>query len=157
MSGHSCYECLHCTCQHSFNDILIFFQEIDHMILRMQEQGYNTVTRMAGRAFTYVSDFVMQTAIRVSLRDESFFTLKSIRDVVRWISHNFPARYLFFSRIATRGIRTCSISSPLEVKFTLFTAALTFNLILRKERKSIQRIWPYPKHNLKCPYYFGIT
>ncbi len=41
------------------------------MILRMQEQGYNTVTRMAGRAFTYVSDFVMQTAIRVSPRDES--------------------------------------------------------------------------------------
>ncbi len=38
------------------------------MILRMQEQGYNTVTRMAGRAFNYVSDFVMQTAIRVSAR-----------------------------------------------------------------------------------------
>ena len=65
------------------------------MILRMQEQGYNTVTRMAGRAFTYVSDFVMQTAIRVSLRDESYFTLKSIRDVVRWISHYFPVRDLF--------------------------------------------------------------
>jgi hypothetical protein len=36
------------------------------MILRLQEQGYNTVTRLAGRAFRAVSDFVMQTAIRVS-------------------------------------------------------------------------------------------
>lgn len=35
------------------------------MMLKLQEQGYNTVTKLAVRAFNYVSDFVMQTAIRV--------------------------------------------------------------------------------------------
>ena len=41
-------------------------QEIDRMILRLQEQGYNTVTKLAVKAFNYASNMVMQTAIRVS-------------------------------------------------------------------------------------------
>ena len=45
------------------------------MILRLQEQGYNTVTRLAGRAFRSVSDFVMQTAIRVGFRTCLYFQL----------------------------------------------------------------------------------
>ena len=36
------------------------------MILRMQEQGYNTVTKLAVKGFNYASNMVMQTAIRVS-------------------------------------------------------------------------------------------
>merc|ERR1712213_103813 len=39
-------------------------EEIDHMILRLQEQGYNTVTKLAVKAFNYASNMVMQTAIR---------------------------------------------------------------------------------------------
>merc|ERR1719323_1339119 len=38
--------------------------EIDRMIQRLQEQGYNTVTKLAVQAFNYVSNVVMQTAIR---------------------------------------------------------------------------------------------
>merc|ERR1719412_278833 len=38
--------------------------EIDHMMLRLQEQGYRSLTQFGGRAFTYLSNFVMQTAIR---------------------------------------------------------------------------------------------
>ncbi len=41
-------------------------QEIDRMILRLQEQGYNTVTKLAVKAFNYASNMIMQTAIRVS-------------------------------------------------------------------------------------------
>ena len=41
------------------------FQEIDHMMLRVQEQGYKSLAQFGGRAFTYVSNFVMQTAIKV--------------------------------------------------------------------------------------------
>ena len=40
--------------------------EIDQMILKLQEQGYNTVTKLAVKAFNNVSNIVMQTAIRVS-------------------------------------------------------------------------------------------
>ena len=36
------------------------------MILKLQEQGYNTVTKLAVKAFNNVSNIVMQTAIRVS-------------------------------------------------------------------------------------------
>merc|ERR1712210_383177 len=39
-------------------------EEIDRMILRMQEQGYNTVTKLAVKGFNYASNMVMQTAIR---------------------------------------------------------------------------------------------
>jgi len=39
-------------------------EEIDRMILRLQEQGYNTVTKLAVKAFNYASNMVMQTAIR---------------------------------------------------------------------------------------------
>ena len=42
-------------------------EEIDQLILKLQEQGYNTVTKLAVKAFNYVSNVVMQTAIRVSL------------------------------------------------------------------------------------------
>ena len=42
-------------------------EEIDQFILKLQEQGYNTVTKLAIQAFNYVSNVVMQTAIRVSL------------------------------------------------------------------------------------------
>lgn len=45
----------------------VFLQEIDLMILKLQEQGYNTVTKLAVRGFNYVSNLVMQTAIRVSV------------------------------------------------------------------------------------------
>jgi len=38
--------------------------EIDRMIEKLQEQGYNTVTKLAVKAFNYVSNIVMQTAIR---------------------------------------------------------------------------------------------
>ena len=37
------------------------------MMLRLQEQGYRSLTQFGGRAFTYLSNFVMQTAIRVSI------------------------------------------------------------------------------------------
>ena len=40
--------------------------EIDRMICRLQEQGYNTVTKLAVKGFNYISNMVMQTAIRVS-------------------------------------------------------------------------------------------
>ena len=43
------------------------FQEIDHMMLRCQEQGYKSLAQFGGRAFTYVSNFVMQTAIKVRI------------------------------------------------------------------------------------------
>ena len=36
------------------------------MMLRFQEQGYHTLAQFGGRAFNYVSNFVMQTAIKVS-------------------------------------------------------------------------------------------
>merc|ERR1712025_430453 len=39
-------------------------EEIDQLILKLQEQGYNTVTKLAVKAFNYVSNVVMQTAIR---------------------------------------------------------------------------------------------
>jgi len=39
-------------------------EEIDQMILKLQEQGYNTVTKLAVKAFNNVSNIVMQTAIR---------------------------------------------------------------------------------------------
>ena len=35
------------------------------MMLRVQEQGYKSLAQFGGRAFTYVSNFVMQTAIKV--------------------------------------------------------------------------------------------
>ena len=35
-------------------------------VLKLQEQGYNTVTKLAVKAFNNVSNIVMQTAIRVS-------------------------------------------------------------------------------------------
>ena len=38
------------------------------MMLRLQEQGYHTLTQFGGRAFTYISNFVMQTAIKVGKR-----------------------------------------------------------------------------------------
>merc|ERR1712029_387635 len=38
--------------------------EIDRMICRLQEQGYNTVTKLAVKGFNYISNMVMQTAIR---------------------------------------------------------------------------------------------
>ena len=43
------------------------------MILRMQEQGYNTVTKLAVKGFNYASNMVMQTAIRVSWIKYLFF------------------------------------------------------------------------------------
>ena len=46
------------------------------MILRLQEQGYNTVTKLAVKAFNYASNMIMQTAIRVSER-LSIFMKKS--------------------------------------------------------------------------------
>ena len=52
--------------------ILIYhFQEIDHMMLRCQEQGYKSLAQFGGRAFTYVSNFVMQTAIKVRTKIKS--------------------------------------------------------------------------------------
>jgi hypothetical protein len=50
-------------------------EEIDHMILRLQEQGYNTVTKLAINGFNYVSNMVMQTAIRV--RKKFIFSKKN--------------------------------------------------------------------------------
>lgn len=51
------------------HSLVSVFQEIDRMILKLQEQGYNTVTKLAVRAFHYTSDLIMQTAIRVSHSD----------------------------------------------------------------------------------------
>ena len=48
--------------------LIIHFQEIDHMMLRCQEQGYKSLAQFGGRAFTYVSNFVMQTAIKVRIK-----------------------------------------------------------------------------------------
>ena len=39
--------------------------EIDRWIAKLQEQGYNTAVRLGSRAFQYVTNLVMQTAIRV--------------------------------------------------------------------------------------------
>jgi hypothetical protein len=36
------------------------------MITRLQEQGYNTALRLGSRAFQYVTNVVMQTAIKVN-------------------------------------------------------------------------------------------
>lgn len=40
--------------------------EIDRMIGKLQEQGYNTAIRFGSQAFQYVTNLVMTTAIRVS-------------------------------------------------------------------------------------------
>ena len=48
-------------------NLIVREDEIDRMIQRLQEQGYNTVTKLAVRAFNYVSNMVMQTAIRVRI------------------------------------------------------------------------------------------
>ena len=37
------------------------------MIVRMQEQGYNTALRFGSRALQYVTNLVMQTAIKVRI------------------------------------------------------------------------------------------
>jgi hypothetical protein len=47
-------------------------EEIDHMILRLQEQGYNTVTKLAVKGFNYASNMVMQTAIRAPVLMNEF-------------------------------------------------------------------------------------
>ena len=47
-------------------------EEIDQFILKLQEQGYNTVTKLAIQAFNYVSNVVMQTAIRVSHPNDKY-------------------------------------------------------------------------------------
>ena len=49
------------------------------MMLRLQEQGYHTLAQFGGRAFTYISNFVMQTAIRVST------TKMGIGDIVFYV------------------------------------------------------------------------
>lgn len=43
----------------------VCLQEIDSMINRLQEQGYNSAVRFGSRAFQYVTNLVMQTAIKV--------------------------------------------------------------------------------------------
>merc|ERR1712212_802099 len=47
-------------------------EEIDRMILRLQEQGYNTVTKLAVKAFNYASNMIMQTAIRAPVLMNEF-------------------------------------------------------------------------------------
>ena len=63
-------------CLHYFIFITVREDEIDRMICRLQEQGYNTVTKLAVKGFNYISNMVMQTAIRVSL--EHLFWLLDI-------------------------------------------------------------------------------
>ena len=54
-------------------------EEIDQFILKLQEQGYNTVTKLAIQAFNYVSNVVMQTAIRVSHPNDKYvLTFKTV-------------------------------------------------------------------------------
>lgn len=45
-------------------NLIVREDEIDRMICRLQEQGYNTVTKLAVKGFNYISNMVMQTAIR---------------------------------------------------------------------------------------------
>ncbi len=40
-------------------------EEIDRMIARLSEQGYNSAIRLGSRAFQYMTNLVMQTAIKV--------------------------------------------------------------------------------------------
>ena len=42
------------------------------MMLRLQDQGYHTLAQFGGRAFNYISNFVMQTAIKVSTEVGTF-------------------------------------------------------------------------------------
>lgn len=55
-----------CAISTKSSSIPFLFQEIDHMITRLQEQGYNTAIRLGSRAFQYVTNAVMQTAIKVN-------------------------------------------------------------------------------------------
>merc|ERR1711862_296493 len=45
-------------------NLIVREDEIDRMICRLQEQGYNTVTKLTVKGFNYISNMVMQTAIR---------------------------------------------------------------------------------------------
>lgn len=45
------------------------------MIVRLQEQGYNTAVRFSSQALQYVTNLVMQTAIKVS---KVFFLTKAL-------------------------------------------------------------------------------
>jgi len=40
------------------------------MLSRFQEQGYSAVSRLVGRGFNYITDIIMQTAIRVKIIDQ---------------------------------------------------------------------------------------
>ena len=50
-------------CLHMY---VIFVYNFLFSVLKLQEQGYNTITKLAVKAFNNVSNIVMQTAIRVS-------------------------------------------------------------------------------------------
>jgi len=54
-------------------------EEIDRMILRLQEQGYNTVTKLAVKAFNYASNMVMQTAIRAPVLVNEFIEAQRLQ------------------------------------------------------------------------------
>ena len=74
-------------------NLIVREEEIDRMIQRLQEQGYNTVTKLAVRAFNYVSNMVMQTAIRVSIFWIYMFFIKVCLVCVTFIIY-FSARKL---------------------------------------------------------------
>jgi len=54
-------------------------EEIDRMILRLQEQGYNTVTKLAVKAFNYASNMIMQTAIRAPVLMNDFIEAQRLQ------------------------------------------------------------------------------
>ena len=64
-------------------------EEIDQMILKLQEQGYNTVTKLAVKAFNNVSNIVMQTAIRVSQFHEKKNLKIMLCCILLWMMYYF--------------------------------------------------------------------
>ena len=57
------------------------------MMLRVQEQGYKSLAQFGGRAFTYVSNFVMQTAIKVRTKHNASNMVMVISNLISIVSN----------------------------------------------------------------------
>ena len=67
-------------------------REIDRMILRLQNQGYNAVTKLAVKALNYASNLVMQTAFRAPFWMNEFIEAQRLQGNggQRLLQNGFP-------------------------------------------------------------------
>ena len=90
-------------------NLIVREEEIDRMICKLQEQGYNTVTRLAVKAFNYISNMVMQTAIRVSL---TFYIWCGL--------------FLIDLRIASHDLGDCNLTFDVKLAFLSHVCVFLF-------------------------------